>query len=128
MAGYRVFLSHPWTDQSPVRTAENPRRALAAGLRDHLRAQGFNVLYDEEAIEGLDDITERIEQGLAGSPPLVCWYSDWYRGSRAYDRELTTAVTCDTDRIVVVSPEPHVDHILPAALRNRLIPSVPDLR
>lgn len=126
MTGERVFLSHAWVDRSPERVAGDPKRALAAMLRDHLSARGLTVFYDENAIEDLDAIADRIQRGLADACLFVCWYSDRYRTRRACDWELMTAITADPDRIVVVNPEPGTGHILPVRLRDTRLPSVPD--
>lgn len=122
----RVFLSHAWIDGSPARVADNPRRGLVRQLRDALRAEGADVFFDEDEIAKLDDIRARVTDALASSTLLVCWYSNAYRTRRACHWELLTGITTDSSRVVVVNPEPTVDHVLPASLRDVLIPAVPD--
>jgi hypothetical protein len=124
-APVRVFLSHAWTDRSPPRVAENARRGLAQRMRDALRAAGADVFFDDDGIDDLEDIETRIRDVLAACTLLVCWYSDMYRERRACHWELLAAVTTDPSRVVVVNPEPGLDHILPASLRNVLVPPVP---
>ncbi len=121
-----VFLSHAWIDRSPARVVGNPRRGLAAALRDHLTATGLDVFYDAEEIRELDDIERRIRDGLAGSTLFVCWYSDAYRERRACHWELTAALAADASRVVVVNPEDGVGHILPATLLGSRIAAARD--
>jgi hypothetical protein len=90
-----------------------------------LRIAGSDVFFDEERIDVLDDIQKRIREGFARSTLLVCWYSDVYRERRACHWELLAGITGDPSRVVVVNPEPTLDHILPASLRNLLIPEAP---
>lgn len=123
----RVFLSHAWTDHSADRIAANPRRGLVHLLRDALLSAGADVFFDEDEIEALDDIQARIRDGLGASTLLVCWYSDEYRERRACHWELLAGITSDASRVVVVNPEPGVDHVLPASLRNTLIAQAPGL-
>jgi hypothetical protein len=122
----RVFLSHAWVDQSPARTVENPRRGLVHLLRDALRQKGVECFYDDADIQDLDDIDERIERGLNDSTLMVGWYSDAYPTRRACQWELMSALTTDARRVIVVNPEPSLDHILPTSLRAHLIPAPPD--
>jgi tetratricopeptide (TPR) repeat protein len=121
-----VFLSHAWVDQSAPRVQENFRRGLAPLLRDKLAEQGVAVFYDEQDIEELDEIEQRIRMGVAASALFVCWYSDAYRGRRACNWELTAALATDPGRVVVVNPEADLDHILPTSLRGSLIASARD--
>jgi len=121
-----VFLSHAWVDQSAPRVQENSRRGLAPLLRDKLAEQGVAVFYDEQDIEELDEIEQRIRMGVAASALFVCWYSDAYRGRRACNWELTAALATDPGRVVVVNPEADLDHILPTSLRGSLIASARD--
>lgn len=100
----------------------DPLRSLAPVLRDRLEARDVDVFYDEDDISELDDIKERIGRFLTRAALLVCWYSDLYRSRRACSWELTTAVTADQRRVVVVNPEASVDHVLPAWLRQTLLP------
>ena len=121
-----VFLSHAWVDQSAPRVQENSRRGLAPLLRDKLAEQGVAVFYDEQDIEELDEIEQRIRTGVAASALFVCWYSNAYRGRRACNWELTAALATDPSRVVVVNPEIGLDHILPTSLRGSLIASARD--
>jgi hypothetical protein len=121
-----IFLSHAWVDQTAARVAVNPLRGLAPLLRDHLSAAGLSVFFDAEEIRELDEIERRIRDGLAASTLFVCWYSDAYRQRRACHWELTAALTGDAGRVVVVNPEPGVDHVLPATLLGSRIPAAPD--
>ena len=121
-----VFLSHAWVDQSAPRVQENSRRGLAPLLRDKLAEQGVAVFYDEQDIEELDEIEQRIRTGVAASALFVCWYSSAYRDRRACNWELTAALATDPSRVAVVNPETDLDHILPASLRGSLIASARD--
>ena len=91
-----------------------------------LTRQGVTVFYDEQDIEELDDIEQRIRMGVAGSTLFLCWYSDVYRGRRACNWELTAALATDARRVVVVNPETGLDHILPASLHGSLIAAARD--
>src|SRR3954452_17832796 len=84
----RVFLSHAWIDRSNSRRDENARRGLVHLLRDALRREGLDVFYDEDDLQELDDIDQRIRAGLSGSTLFVCCYSDAYRERRACNWEL----------------------------------------
>jgi hypothetical protein len=84
--------SVPWSrvaDPRHERILENPRRALAPVLREHLLGLGLAVFYDERDIEELDDIEKRIPAGIAAANILVSWYSHAYASRRAHIRHFS---------------------------------------
>lgn len=121
-----VFVSHAWVDQSASRVQDNPRRGLAPVLRDTLARQGVTVFYDEQDVEELDDIEQRIRAGISAAALFVCWYSDAYRSRRACNWELAAALATDASRVVVVNPETGLDHVLPDSLRGSLVAAARD--
>ena len=83
------------------------------------------MFYDEDDVEDFDEIEHRIRTGLGESTLFVCWYSDAYLSRRACNWELTTAVTADAGRVLVVNPEAGLVHIRPASLCAQRVASVP---
>ncbi|HMQ27467.1 MAG TPA: toll/interleukin-1 receptor domain-containing protein, partial [Acidimicrobiales bacterium] len=115
-AEFDVFLSYTHADAAPV-----------ADLQARLEARGLQVFRDEHAIGAFESISERLAVGLARSKTLVAYYSRRYPTRRACQWELTRAFVAagtsgrPADRVLVVNPEPGVDHIVPVQLRDRLM-------
>lgn len=118
---FDVFLSYMHADKSAV-----------TSLRDALVARNLRVWLDEDRIEPFASISHSVEQGLARSAALVAYYSRNYPTSRACQWELTAAFLAaqriDGDprtRVLVVNPEPGVDHLQPLELRDALFIRAP---
>jgi tetratricopeptide (TPR) repeat protein len=117
---YDVFLSYAWADRAAI-------RPLAQALREH----GLRVFVDDPEIEDFDRITSRITQSLAASRVLLAYYSRHYPTRRACQWELTAAYLAaqragdPSRRILVLNPEPTLDHLHPAELRDALAPHPP---
>ena len=111
--GYDLFLSCAGQDRARVRRLY---RALGrAGLR---------VFLDEEDIAPTEGITATIEEALRSSTALLAYYSAAYTDRPACQLELTAVFLAGqregdpTGRIIVVNPEPGVEHIQPARLAD----------
>ena len=111
--GYDVFLSCAGPDRPRVRRLY---RALGrAGLR---------VFLDEQDIEPAEGINAAIEDALRSSIALVAFYSAAYTDRPACQLELTATFLAGQQegdpagRIIVVNPEPGVEHIQPARLAD----------
>ncbi len=108
-----VFVSYARRDRERV-------RPLAAALL----AQGLRVFVDEAAVSDFDSISRVIRTELAGSKALLAFYSTGYPTRRACQWELTVAYLAGQRegdprrRVLVVNPEPSVDHIHPVELRD----------
>ena len=116
MGPFDVFLSYAHADQERVLV-----------LRDALVTQGLEVWMDESGIETFDSISHSIERGLACSRALLAFYSREYPARRACQWELTAAFlgaqragVNPRQRVLVVNPEPGVDHVQPVELRDAL--------
>ncbi|WP_089402572.1 toll/interleukin-1 receptor domain-containing protein [Geodermatophilus saharensis] len=109
-----VFLS--WT------RADTERRGPLGELVVALRAAGVPVWIDDVGIEPFDSIPERVRSGLAQAKVLLAWYSQAYPTRRACREELTLALLAaersgqGAGRVLVVNPEPGMDHVLEARL------------
>jgi tetratricopeptide (TPR) repeat protein len=112
---YDVFISYPWADRDAI-------EPLAQALRDH----GLQVFVDDPEIDDFERITLAVTGGLAASRVLLAWYSAAYPTRRACQWELTAAYLAaqrggdPTDRILVLNPEPGLDHLHPGELRDAL--------
>jgi tetratricopeptide (TPR) repeat protein len=112
---YDVFVSYPWADRAAV-------EPLAQALRDY----GLRVFVDDPEIDDFDRITTRITQSLAASKVLLAYYSKRYPTRRACQWELTAAYLAaqragdPSRRILVLNPEPGLDHLHPGELRDAL--------
>jgi hypothetical protein len=110
---YDVFMSFSGADRSRC-------RVLAA----ELRAQGLRVFVDEDSIDHFKSISMQIELALASSKVLVAYYSRDYASRPACQLELIAAFLAGQreedpcGRILVVNPEPTVDHLLPVELAD----------
>jgi hypothetical protein len=118
--GYDVFISYSWADRQAV-------QPLAQALRDH----GLRVFVDDPEIEDFARITTTITHGLAASRVLLAYYSAAYPTRRACQWELTAAYLAaqraghPSRRILVLNPEPSLDHLYPGELRDALAGRVP---
>jgi hypothetical protein len=119
-SSYDVFLSYPRADRAAV-------QPIAQALRDH----GLQVFVDAPEIEDFTRITSSITDGLAGSRVLVAYYSKQYPTRRACQWELTAAYLAaqrtgdPSRRILVLNPEPTLDHLHPGELRDALFRGPP---
>jgi tetratricopeptide (TPR) repeat protein len=118
---FDVFLSYTNADKRAV-----------ASLRNALVAHNLRVWLDEDRIEPFTSISHSVEQGLAKSAALVAYYSRNYPKSRACQWELTAAFLAAQRidgnprvRVLVVNPEPGVDHLQPLELRDALFIRAP---
>jgi tetratricopeptide (TPR) repeat protein len=113
--GYDVFVSYPWADRQAV-------QPLAQALRDY----GLRVFVDDPEIDDFERITTTITQSLAASRVLLAYYSATYPTRRACQWELTAAYLAaqragdPIRRILVLNPEPTLDHLHPGELRDAL--------
>ena len=118
--GYDVFVSYPWEDRAAV-------LPLAQALRDH----GLRVFVDDPETEDFTRITTTITKSLAASKVLLAYYSAAFPTRRACQWELTAAYLAaqrDGDpshRILVLNPEPTLDHLHPGELRDALFRRLP---
>jgi hypothetical protein len=118
---YDVFVSYSWTDREAV-------QPLAQALRDH----GLRVFVDDPEIDDFERITIAVTQSLAASRVLLTYYSKHYPTRRACQWELTAAYLAaqragdPSRRILVINPEPTLDHIHPGELRDALAPHPPN--
>jgi TIR domain len=113
--GYDVFVSYPWADRQAI-------QPLAQALRDH----GLRVFVDNPEIEDFTRITTTITDSLAASRVLLAYYSAAYPTRRACQWELTAVYLAaeragdPSRRILVLNPEPTLDHLHPGELRDAL--------
>jgi hypothetical protein len=113
--GYDVFVSYPWADRDAV-------QPLAQALREH----GLRVFVDDREIDDFERITTRITNSLAASRVLLAYYSATYPTRRACQWELTVAYLAaqragdPSRRILVLNPEPTLEHLHPGELRDAL--------
>jgi hypothetical protein len=118
--GYDVFVSYTWADRDAV-------QPLAQALRD----QGLRVFVDDPEIDDFARITATITNSLAASKVLLAYYSSAYPTRRACQWELTAAYLAaqragdPAERILVVNPEPDLDHLHPGELRDALFRRAP---
>ncbi|NJP33753.1 tetratricopeptide repeat protein [Micromonospora thermarum] len=113
MGGYDVFLS-----------LAGPDRDDALRLAAALDREGLRVFVDDEEIPLFESITAEIEDALNASKVLVTYFSRSFPGRPACEVELTAAFLSGqregdpTRRVVVVNPEPTVDHLHPVELAD----------
>jgi tetratricopeptide (TPR) repeat protein len=113
--GFDVFVSYSWADRAAV-------EPLAQALREH----GLRVFVDDPEIEDFSRITTTITQSLAASRVLLAYYSKTYPTRRACQWELTAVYLAaqragdPAERILVLNPEPTLDHLHPGELRDAL--------
>jgi tetratricopeptide (TPR) repeat protein len=121
-ARFDVFLSYNHKD-GPV-----AERIVAA-----LRAAGLTVFFDRDEVEDFQSITAHLRDGLAHSSALLALYSATYPSRRACQFELTSALIAGQrlggphGRVLVVNPEPEVEHIQPVQLRDALFRRCPEI-
>jgi TIR domain/Tetratricopeptide repeat len=114
-AGYDVFVSYAWADREAV-------QPLAQALREH----GLRVFVDDPEIDDFERITATITGSLAASRVLLAYYSAAYPTRRACQWELTAVYLAaqragdPSRRILVLNPEPTLDHLHPGELRDAL--------
>jgi TIR domain-containing protein len=112
---YDVFVSYAWADRAAV-------EPLGQALRDH----SLRVFVDDPEIEDFTRITTTITNSLAASKVLLAYYSAAYPTRRACQWELTAAYLAaqragdPSRRILVLNPEPTLDHLHPGELRDAL--------
>ncbi|MEU6277179.1 toll/interleukin-1 receptor domain-containing protein, partial [Streptomyces populi] len=108
-----VFFSYPRAD-----------RAAVLPLVAALRAAGVGVFLDESGIDEFEGITDEIRSALAGARLFVAYYSATYPTRPACQWELLTvfraaiALGRASERILVINPEPGVDHVQPVQLQD----------
>ncbi|MFF7490280.1 tetratricopeptide repeat protein, partial [Streptomyces luteogriseus] len=108
-----VFFSYPRADRAAV-------LPLVRALRD----AGVGVFLDESGIDEFEGITDEIRSALAGARLVVAYYSATYPTRPACQWELLTAFRAAialgraSERILVINPEPVVDHVQPVQLRD----------
>src|SRR3954454_4687787 len=116
-----VFVS--WTRRDTVEGTD--RLEEMRQLVDALRAAGVAVWIDDGQIGPFDPIPDRVRAGLAASTVLLAWYSAAYPTRRACREELTLALLAaeragqGAERVLVVNPEPDIDHVLETRLLDR---------
>jgi tetratricopeptide (TPR) repeat protein len=121
-----VFLS--WT------RADTDRSGPLGQLVDALRAAGVPVWIDDGQIGPFDPIPDAVRDGLSQAKVLLAWYSHAYPTRRACREELTLALLAAENndeghrRVLVVSPEPRLDHVLEARLLDRRFATAEDLQ
>jgi len=99
-------------------------------LADALEARGKTVFLDRLGIEDFDEVTLAIQDALLGSRCLVPWFARDYLESPACWYELSTFVARAMargelgERVLVLNPEPTLDHIAPRILRDLQVASV----
>ncbi|MFO1430671.1 MAG: tetratricopeptide repeat protein [Candidatus Competibacteraceae bacterium] len=120
MAAYDVFISYRRTDSDRIEP-----------LKQALEQRGLKLWFDRQEIDAFEDFSQRIQAGLAHAKALFAWYSIRYPESRACQWELTTAYLAaqregdPCRRVLVVNPEPGLDHIHPGELRRENLPAAP---
>src|SRR3954447_17165109 len=108
---------------------EDARRV--APFAEALRLCGLHVWLDETEVADFASITRAIERGLARARALVAYYSRTYPTKRPCQWELTAAFLAaqrggdPLDRVLIINPEPGVEHIDPAELRDGLFARAP---
>jgi tetratricopeptide (TPR) repeat protein len=121
-----VFLS--WT------RADTDRSGPLGQLVDALRAADVPVWIDDGQLGPFDPIPDGLRDGLSQAKVLLAWYSHAYPTRRACREELTLALLAaeTTDeghrRVLVVNPEPGLDHVLEARLLDRRFATAEDLQ
>ncbi|MGY1667978.1 tetratricopeptide repeat protein [Geodermatophilus sp. SYSU D00696] len=91
------------------------------------------VWLDDAEIGPFDPIPERVRAGLSDSRVILAWYSAAYPTRRACREELTLALLAaeragqGSGRVLVVNPEPGMDHVLEARLLDRRFAGPDDL-
>ena len=118
--GYDLFVSYARADRDAI-------RPLAEALRErHLR-----VFIDDHEIDDFARITTTITRSLAASRVLLAYYSTTYPTRRACQSELTAAYLAaqrgddPSRRILVLNPEPTMDHLHPPELRDAIFRTAP---
>jgi tetratricopeptide (TPR) repeat protein len=115
---FDVFLSYARADFERVSI-----------LRSQLLEIGLHVWFDETEIQNYEALQARIEQGLSYCKAFVCCYSKTYPQRRWCMAELAAAYTAAVNdkfehRILLINFESGTDHITPASLLDRLLPSL----
>ncbi|MGY1667976.1 FxSxx-COOH system tetratricopeptide repeat protein [Geodermatophilus sp. SYSU D00696] len=117
-----VFVS--WTRRDEQEGTD--RLAEMRQLVELLEESGVPVWIDDAGIEPFDSIPDRVRSGLAGAKVLLAWYSQAYPTRRPCREELTLALLAaeragqGPGRVLVVNPEPGLDHIIePRLLESR---------
>jgi len=101
---------------------------------ERLADAGVDVWIDRQEIAAFDDFPLRIREALAGSGALLAWYSREYAESIYCQKELTAAWMSAQGlpggaqpRILIVNPEPGVDHVCVGDLaRQNYLPAPRD--
>jgi uncharacterized protein (DUF2267 family) len=118
--GYDLFVSYARADRDPVRP-----------LAEALRERGLRVFIDDHEIDDFARITTTITRSLAASKALLAYYSTTYPTRRACQWELTAAYLAaqrggdPSQRLLVLNPEPTMDHLHPPELRDALFRAPP---
>jgi hypothetical protein len=118
---YDVFVSYASPDEDAVQA-----------IVDALRARGLSVWFSASSVDDFTSITKAIERGIAHARAMVVYYSAIYPQRRACQWELTTAYLAaqregdPRERLLVVNPEPGVDHLEPHELRDALFRPGPE--
>ena len=121
-----MFLS--WT------RADTDRTGPLGQLVDALRSAGVPVWIDDGEIGPFDAIPDAVRDGLSQAKVLLAWYSHAYPTRRACREELTLALLAAENnheghrRVLVVDPEPTLDHVLEAQLLDRRFATAEDLQ
>src|SRR5664280_1995984 len=121
-----VFLS--WT------RADTDRSGPLGQLVDALRVAGVPVWIDDVQLGPFDPIPDAVRDGLSQAKVLLAWYSHAYPTRRACREELTLALLAAENnreghrRVLVVDPEPTLDHVLEARLLDRRFATPEDLQ
>ncbi|WP_163504695.1 toll/interleukin-1 receptor domain-containing protein [Fodinicola acaciae] len=114
MPDWDVFVSYSRDDDAA------PASILASALRDH----GLRVFWDDHDVPLFQPISDTILGALRSSRALLAFYSARYPLRQACQYELTAAFLAGQQegapsrRVMVVNPEPGVDHIHPLQLRD----------
>jgi tetratricopeptide (TPR) repeat protein len=120
-----VFLS--WT------RADTARGDVLGRLVDALGAAGVPVWIDDGQIGAFDPIPDAVRDGLGRSKVLLAWYSEAYPTRRACREELTLALLAAENaglgdrRVLVINPEPTLEHVVEARLLDRRFAIAEDL-
>jgi Tetratricopeptide repeat len=92
------------------------------------------VWIDDGEIGPFDAIPDAVRDGLSQAKVLLAWYSHAYPTRRACREELTLALLAAENnheghrRVLVVDPEPTLDHVLEAQLLDRRFATAEDLQ
>ncbi|MFF0144508.1 TIR domain-containing protein [Amycolatopsis sulphurea] len=109
-----VFISYDRTDAPMVER-----------LGERLVNAGLEVFLDTEAIRPFESISDRVRRSLAASSTLLAYYSRSYGSRRACQEEFTTAWLAGAEHVLVVNPEPGIEHLAPREILDYLLPGHP---